>query len=204
MTIFPRSIAFGVVLLQSTFLSIDAFVSPRDTMLSTALGTRATSRLLVRTFSSFTEHSLNCENTLKKEHEGESLSELSQSSIQVLQGIGPIHSEAFDKLGIRSIQDLANYKFYRMAKAIAILAQSAEGEFRPTASIMNINKGVDKAFETKSFKDICEAPVAALQGISDEKGALLSTVGATTVADLASLKYCQWAESIVELSKFEE
>jgi predicted RecB family nuclease len=120
-----------------------------------------------------------------------------------LQGIGPVHTEAFDQLGLRSIKDLATYKFYHMAKAITILKDS-ESEFRPETSTMNLNKGVDKKFERKSFKDISEAPVAALQGLSEENGALFRTVGVTTVADLANFKYCKWAESIVALSKYEE
>lgn len=168
--------------------------------------TRRVARLgvAVRPLStSFSGHTLNCELALKKAQEGETFLELSEGSVQILQGIGPVHTEAFDKLGLRSIKDLATYKFYHMAKAITILKDS-ETEFRPEESKMNINKGVDKAFEKKSFKEIADAPVAALQGLSEEKEALFRTVGVTTVADLANLKYCKWAESIVALSKFEE
>jgi predicted RecB family nuclease len=175
-------------------------------MLSTRfiLNTRATAARATRPFSSsFSGHTLNCENALKKAHEGESFSELKEGSVQILQGIGPVHTEAFDQLGLRSIKDLATYKFYHMAKAITILKDS-ESEFRPETSTMNLNKGVDKKFERKSFKDISEAPVAALQGLSEENGALFRTVGVTTVADLANFKYCKWAESIVALSKYEE
>merc|ERR1711957_739490 len=98
----------------------------------------------------------NCENALNKSHESMSFSELSnaKTSIEVLQGIGPKHLETFDTLGIHSIQDLANNKFYKMAKAITILADSAEGDFRPEDSTMNIHKAVDKAYETKTFKEI--------------------------------------------------
>ena len=31
---------------------------------------------------------------------------------------------------------------------------------------MNINKAVDKAYEKKTFKEIADAPVDALQGVS--------------------------------------
>mmetsp|Transcript_19203 Transcript_19203/g.31892 ORF Transcript_19203/g.31892 Transcript_19203/m.31892 type:complete len:184 (+) Transcript_19203:37-588(+) len=170
--------------------------------------TSAAARLCatVQPFSSvtpFSGHSLNCEHALKKANAGESFAELSEGSVQIFQGIGPKHTEAFDQLGIRSIHDLANYKFYHMAKAITVLKES-ESESRPEESKMNISKAVDKAYETKSLKEISEAPVAALMGLSDEKGALFRTFGVTTVADLAGLKYCKWAESIVALSKYEE
>ena len=33
---------------------------------------------------------------------------------------------------------------------------------------MNINKFMDKAFETKSFKELAKAPVSALSGVSEK------------------------------------
>ena len=149
--------------------------------------------------------SLNCENALIKSYEGKSLSELSKpkTSIEALQGIGPVHLESFNKLGIKSISDLANYKFYKIAKSIATLAVT-EGTYRPDDSTMNINKAVDKAYETKTLREITMAPVDSLQGISEMKGEIFNTMGVHTVKDLANLKYCQWAESIIELSKYEE
>jgi len=69
---------------------------------------------------------------------------------------------------------------------------------------MNVNTIVDKAYETKSLKDIVDAPVAALQGISDATGELLGHLGVHTVGDLADFKYCRWAEAIVVASQHEE
>lgn len=163
-----------------------------------------TTQSAFRSFSAFSGHVLNIENALKKAHEGETFTELSKhGSVAVLQGIGPVHSEALDQLGLKSIQKLASYKYYHMAKAITNLAGS-ESDFRPEESMMNINKGLDKEFETRSLQEIVEAPVSALQGISDKKEGLLRNVGVNTVGDLAEFKYCKWAESIVELSKYEE
>lgn len=166
-----------------------------------SLAARVTVLLLAS--PSFSDHTLNCELALNKPQEGETFSTLSEGPIHILQGIGPVHTEAFDKLGLRSIKDLADYKFYHMAKAITIL-KDAETEFRPEDSKMNINKGLMKAFEVKTLKEIADAPVAALQGLTEESGEIFRTVGVTTVADLADLKYCKWAESIIALSRFEE
>ena len=70
---------------------------------------------------------------------------------------------------------------------------------------MNINKIVDKAYEQKSFKEIANAPVAALQGISDNDGKLLQEAfNVKTVADLAKLKYVRWAQAICMLAEGEE
>mmetsp|Transcript_591 Transcript_591/g.714 ORF Transcript_591/g.714 Transcript_591/m.714 type:complete len:183 (+) Transcript_591:54-602(+) len=176
------------ILLYSSFKSFQRVV-PKSTAL----------------FSTLSNHKLNCEKALKKAHEGESLSQLAAGPIGVLQGIGPANQEIFDKLGLESIQDLAEYKFYKMAKSITALADtSCEGDFRPEDSTMNINKAVMKKGETQAFCEIRDSPVASLQGLSDEKGEMFSTIGVNSVEDLANLKYCLWAEAIVELSKYEE
>lgn len=69
---------------------------------------------------------------------------------------------------------------------------------------LNVNNAVDKAYESKSFKELTDAPVAALQGISEETGKLLGQLGIKTIKDLAEWKYTDWARAIVTLSKLEE
>jgi hypothetical protein len=61
-------------------------------------------------------------------------------------------------------------------------------------------KFVDKAYEDKSFGEIAQAPVDALQGVSAaDAAALRQALGITTVADLATNKYVKWAQAIVAL-----
>lgn len=129
---------------------------------------------------------------------------LAKEEVSALQGIGPARLQVLNELGIKSIADLANYKYYHTSRAIVALAAVEESSNRLPESVMNINKALDKAYETKSFQDLVEAPVSALQGISEAKGVKLSELGVTTVGDLANLKYCHWAESFVWLCKFEE
>jgi hypothetical protein len=70
---------------------------------------------------------------------------------------------------------------------------------------MNINKCVDKAFEQKTLKEIANAPVSALQGVSDNDAELLKKAfNVKTVADLANLKYVKWAQAICALAEGEE
>jgi hypothetical protein len=70
---------------------------------------------------------------------------------------------------------------------------------------MNINKIVDKAYEKKSLKEIANAPVAALQGVSDNDSKLLQEAfNVKTVSDLANLKYVKWAQAICTLAEGEE
>ncbi|TGM57103.1 hypothetical protein EHQ91_02285 [Leptospira biflexa] len=70
---------------------------------------------------------------------------------------------------------------------------------------MNINKAVDKAFETKSLKEIADSPVSALQGLSEgDADLLLKAFNVKTIRDLANLKYVKWAQAIVTLSETEQ
>ena len=69
---------------------------------------------------------------------------------------------------------------------------------------INVNKAVDKAYETKSLKEIAAAPVSALEGLSDEQGKLLDKLGIKTISDLGHWKFAAWARAIVDLAKLEE
>ena len=66
------------------------------------------------------------------------------------------------------------------------------------ADITNI---VDKAFEQQNFADLAEAPISALQGVSEADAVALKTaLGIKTIRDLATNKYIRWAQAIVNLS----
>lgn len=70
---------------------------------------------------------------------------------------------------------------------------------------MNINAAVDKAYETKTLKEIADAPVDALQGVSaNDAVKLKEAFNIKTVRDLANLKFFHWANAIVTLADKEE
>ena len=67
---------------------------------------------------------------------------------------------------------------------------------------MNINKVLDKAYEKKSFKELADAPVDALQGVSEgDAQKLKEAFNVKTIKDLATLKYVRWAQAITTLSE---
>lgn len=69
---------------------------------------------------------------------------------------------------------------------------------------MNISKVVDKGYQGKSFKEIADAPLSALQGISAKDAKLLKQVfDIDTVRDLANLRYVKWASALVTLAEDE-
>ena len=70
---------------------------------------------------------------------------------------------------------------------------------------MNINKAVDKAYETKSLKEIAAAPVDALEGVTPSDAELLmKAFGIKTIHDLGANKYFLVAQAIATLATKEE
>jgi hypothetical protein len=66
----------------------------------------------------------------------------------------------------------------------------------------NIDKFLDKAFETMEFAQLVDAPVAALAGVSEADAvALAQALNIKTIGDLATNKFVLWAQAIHSLSK---
>ncbi|MCC6645087.1 MAG: hypothetical protein IT374_05885 [Polyangiaceae bacterium] len=68
---------------------------------------------------------------------------------------------------------------------------------------MNLKSAVDKSFEQKSLRELCDAPVSALEGVTEAHAAALAALGVKTIGDLGAWKQAAWARAIVELSKLE-
>ncbi|HZV64438.1 MAG TPA: hypothetical protein VFG03_05965 [Telluria sp.] len=66
---------------------------------------------------------------------------------------------------------------------------------------MNINTIVDDAFAGKCFRELVDAPVSALRGVSAKDARLLGQAfGVITIGDLAELKFVKWAAAIKVLA----
>jgi len=66
---------------------------------------------------------------------------------------------------------------------------------------VNLDKALDKAYESKSLTEILDAPVSALAGVSDgDAEHLAAAFGIKTVRDLGSNKYFAVAGVLVALS----
>jgi len=67
---------------------------------------------------------------------------------------------------------------------------------------MQIDKALDKAYEQMSFKELADAPVDALQGVSEGDAVKLKEAfNVKTIRDLANLKYVRWAQAITTLAE---
>lgn len=149
---------------------------------------------------------LNLNNALDKAHEAKSLKELVDTDVSAIQGVGPKTVEMLNALHIKTIGQLATFKFYVAAKAIVALAELEEkgADKRPAGAASNINKLVDKEWENKSFNEIADAPPSAFQGLAEWVDSTLAPAHITTIRQLAAWKHAHTAESIVALAQFEE
>lgn len=138
-----------------------------------------------------------------KEYENKWLEEMADAPIAALQGVAARGAEALASVGIKTIRDLGCSKFYKWARAINILAEKEEDGKRAEGALANIDTAVVKEYEKKTLKEIAEAPVCALQGISEKAAEGLEAIHVRTVADLANSKYAAWSEAICTLASAE-
>jgi hypothetical protein len=66
---------------------------------------------------------------------------------------------------------------------------------------MDMSKCVSKAYENKSFKELADAPIDALQGVTTKDAELLKEAfNISTIREFANLKFVKWATAIATLS----
>lgn len=69
---------------------------------------------------------------------------------------------------------------------------------------MNIESIVDDNFTTKCFRELVEAPISALRGVSQSDARALShAFGVNTIGELADLRFVKWANAIKTLAEEE-
>jgi predicted RecB family nuclease len=69
---------------------------------------------------------------------------------------------------------------------------------------MNIETIVDEKFTTKCFRELVEAPISALRGVSaSDARALSQAFGVNTIGELADLRFVKWANAIKTLAEEE-
>lgn len=149
-------------------------------------------------------YSANISLAVDKAHEAKSLAEIAKLPPGALQGL---KEDKADKLlatlGVRTIAQLAKWKHFRTARALAALAKREADGGRPADCRLNVNKAVDQAYERRSLREIVAAPPSALQGLTPADDDTLRALGVKTIDALGKWKYAVWAEAIVTLAQLE-
>ncbi|WP_017976990.1 hypothetical protein [Actinopolyspora halophila] len=66
----------------------------------------------------------------------------------------------------------------------------------------DIAEKLNKAYEEKTISELADAPVSALQGVSENDAKLLEEAfGIRTVRDLGTNKYFRWAQAVANLAE---
>jgi hypothetical protein len=141
---------------------------PRCCSLSTESNAATATTTVTAKTSTWSEHRLNCGRALVKAAGVSHFKDLCQQPATTLQGIGPKHAAKLQQIGLNTIQQLADYRFFHLAGAIQTLAETEEGQ-RLELAVLNIDKGFGKEYEKQSFQDVLKSPVHCLQGISEQK-----------------------------------
>jgi predicted RecB family nuclease len=69
---------------------------------------------------------------------------------------------------------------------------------------MNIESIVDDKFKHKCFRELVEAPISALRGVSPaDARAMSQAFGVNTIGELAELRFVKWAKAIKTLAEVE-
>jgi len=109
---------------------------------------------------------------------------------------------------METIKDLANFKYFQVARAIKTMAEVEENGKRAINSEMNINNALDQEYEPCNFNDMLDLPVEALQGIGkvfskNTTDKISGTGRLKTIRDLAEYKYARWAEALTTLAEYQ-
>ncbi len=129
------------------------------------------------------------EKYLDREFEGQIPLLLIDSPAHAISGISKEDNVKLRKaLGINTIHDLANNKYVNIAQAITIFSEFSDA-------------ALDKEYESEKFKNLTDAPVSAIAGISKEDATLLmEAFKIKTIRDLAECKYVKIAQIISGLA----
>lgn len=92
--------------------------------------------------SGWKDHKMNIAEAVTIDVEGDSFGNIAEAPITVLQGLGPKAEEIMTALGLKSVKELAENKFFKIARAIVVLEALEKEDKRPAKSIMNIDTAV--------------------------------------------------------------
>jgi hypothetical protein len=150
-------------------------------------------------------HDAGMHDAVVKAYAGKTLSEIAEAPVAALKGVSETDAKKLEEaFGILTIRDMAANRLAEWARAIVILADSREGRATPQEP-RQVQKPGKKSYKIKRLKDIADAPVDQLEGISEPQAKVLKkSFGIQAVRDLANHRLFCAARAIVMLAETEE
>jgi len=148
---------------------------------------------------------MNVNGALVETHQGTPLRNLVNLPVTVLKGISEKQAKVLSAdFKVRTVRDLANWKFYVIAKSMQALAEVEEKNGRQDTSLQNVNDALDQEFEKQSITTIMEQKVDVLQGVGKVfQGRMSKKIGITTMKELANFKPAKFAAALIVLADYE-
>jgi len=148
---------------------------------------------------------MNVNGMLVEAHQGTPLRKLVNLPVTVLKGISEKQAKVLSAdFKVRTVRDLANWKFYIIAKSIQALTEVEEINGRQDTSLQNINDALDQEFEKQPMTTIMEQKTEVLQGVGKVlQGQMSKKLGITTMKELANFKPAKYAAALVVLADYE-
>lgn len=162
------------------------------------------SKLYSRSLAS-APRTFNLNHALDKAHEGKTLREIVLLPPSALQGITTAGDEVLAKFKVHTIKDLAEWKLFRIAKAVVEMSDLEETGGRSETNTSNLDAAFDKDKWGLSLRDLCDQPPHCVRGTAPWVDKELSDFkGLNTLRDIAMWKYPVIAHNICTLAEFEE
>jgi len=148
---------------------------------------------------------LNVNKAVDKKHEGKSFAEIIKLPPSALEGLAATADPVFAEYGMKTIESMAQWKYFQLATAILELSKTEEKGKREEGAKLNISKAVDKKYEKMALKDIAKAPLSAFKGLTDAANDHFVTGQGKieTITDLAKWKFFKYAQALVTLAAYE-
>ncbi|CAE7860551.1 unnamed protein product [Symbiodinium microadriaticum] len=144
-----------------------------------------------------------------KDFRGKSIKEILDSPVHAIRGLSGENGEAtLEKLGIKTVRELAGWRVFLLARAIVTMAPTENTDeddkdaSGPSAK-MNIRNMLDAEYETAPLKQVLDLPVSALSILPPEGVEVLASINIRTIKHLGTRKYFHWANAILELEQYE-
>eukprot|EP00438_Fugacium_kawagutii_P024057 Skav212920 [mRNA] locus=scaffold374:230680:231420:- [translate_table: standard] len=155
-------------------------------------------------------YKMNLNLAIVKEFRGKTIKEILDSPVTALRGLSDIGEEALQKLGVKTVREVAVWRPFLLARAVVTLAptESTEKDAESDAAggilkKMNIRNMLDREFEALPLKQVPDLPVSALSILPADCVEVLHTMRIRTIRHLGQRKYFHWANSMLELEQYE-